>query len=529
MATRRAKLLAGALLAAAVLALVGWQLRRSLHLGTSGGTVLRVSHVNLDPPGRAAFDALAAEFAARHPGVRVEPMPVPGTIYRPWLHTQFIGGTPPDVVEVPAWTLPEEALTYLVELGPFLRQPNPANAGTALAAAPWRDTFVMGLGEQPNFYESILGYYSVPASVVTLRLVYNRHLLHDVYGFKAAPRTVGELAAQCAVIAARNRDESVLILPLVGAGWKARGMLTGIAKSCTASLHRGLDPLAAGWNWDDEAAVAYLRGRWSWTTPAVHDALEQMRTVGRFLPGGATQLKEAEASFPFIQGRAVFYVAVSGEFTTLLSQCDFPLGVTRLPAADTAEARPLAEGNFVPLASLGIAQASPHRALALEFLQFLTSQAGNERFSALSNWLPGIRGVTLPPRLEGFAPVTRGDPPGFSPWLMNESRLLLLLEQETHRLIQHAGSVADFQGAVAPAYGDLLRVALTRHDQRSSLMQQRLDVALAAHDRLTAAGIRDDALRDPAHLWEVEVLAATRSAYHQSALEETSAAPAPSP
>lgn len=493
--------------------------------------VLRLAHMSLDPPVHAAFDRLAEEFCAQHPGVRIVQMPVPMQLYRAWFTTQMIGGNPPDIVEVPPWALADDVLPYVEELSEPLRRPNPANAGTPLAGVPWHDTFLNGMSEQPNFYEQLLGYYSVPMSVITIRIVYNRHLLEDVYGFKGPPRTVAELARQCAAIEARNRAEDRTVLPLIAAGWKAHALLQGVARSCTAGLAQEIDPLATGWNWDDEMSVAFLRGRWSLDAPEIRSALTQMRLVGRHLPPGFMQLTDGDAVFPFIQGRAVFYVALSGEFTTLLSQCDFPLGVTTFPTADTPEARRQAEGNLISMASLGIPRHTPHRDLALAFLQFATSRAGNGEFSKISHWLPAVRGLPIEPKLTGFAAETEGDPPGFSPWLFADPNLTPMLDQNEYRLMAPHGSVDAFVEAIRPTFRPLLHGALARYARRSSALLQRLDIALAARDRLDATGsteVRD--LRDPAHLLEVEVISSIRTAYLREVLAETSAeSPAASP
>jgi len=508
-----------------VLALVTW-----LQFGTGGAPagagntrILRIAHTNIDPAVREAFATIAREFMASRPGVEVRITDVPITLYRPWLHTQFTGGTPPDIVEAPGWLTPDDALAYLEELGPWLRRPNPENHGTPLADVAWRDTFLTGLNEQPNYYESILGHYSVPASIMTLRLVFNRDLHARILGPAGPPRTVQDLARACDRITRHGLDQDVI--PLAAAGTGARILLTSIMRSCTVSLHRDLDPLAAGWNWDDEAIIAYLQGRWDWDTPAVQTALHQMREAGRHLSPGAFQMRAADASFPFMQGSAVYYVAGSNEFTTLLKQCAFPLGVVRLPVGGVSGAGTMAEGNFVPMASLAITRASPNRDLAIEFLHFLTSQEGNRRFSTLSDWLPGVRGVEPDERLADFAADTTGDPPGFSFWLMNDTRLLGLLDREIHRLIRYQGSVEDFRNAVEPSYRQLLRLTLERYSQRITLMQQRLDIALGAQDRLHALDRAPEGLRETDSLWEVQVLSTLRAARHRHALGETAAHP----
>ena len=482
--------------------------------------------MSLDPPVHLAFEALAAEFQKARPDVRIEQMPVPQRLYRTWLSTQLIGGTPPDIVEVPPWAGAEEVLPYFEEMGDELHRPNPANAGTALAGTPWHETFINGLREQPNFYEAVLGYYSVPMSVITLRLVYNRDLLEKTSGFAHPPRTMAELAEQCAVIAAHNRETGGRVVPLVVAGWKANALLQSVARSLTAGLAAELDLLHAGWNWDDERSVAFLRGRWSLEAPEIRDSFAQMRRLGRHFPPGFQQLTDGDAAFPFIQGQAVFYIALSGEFTTLLSQCEFPLGVARIPPADDENARKVAEGNLVSMASLGITRRSPHKGLALEFLQFATSRAGNGLFSSASHWLPAVRGLPTEPRLAGFEADPSGDPPGFSPWLLSDPDLMLFLNQNLHHLVGRAGSVEAFTDVLTPEFPSLLAAAMRRFNRGSNLLLQRLDVALAARDRMNARDAVTAALLHKAdHLFEVEIISTLRTAYMQHTLRETAGNP----
>lgn len=511
-----------------VMALAAWPVlqrwvRRASEPDT---TVLRVAHMSLDPPVHRAFDALAAEFQKTHPHVRIEQMPVPQRLYRTWLSTQLIGGTPPDIVEIPPWSAAEEVLPYFVELGEVLHRPNPANAGSPLADTPWHETFVNGLREQPNFYEVVLGYYSIPMSVITVRLVYNRDLLEKKYGFTHPPRTLSELALQCSAIEARNKLAGEAFVPLVVAGWKAENLLQSIARSRTATLAADLDPLHAGWNWDDERSVAYLRGRWSLTTPEIRESFVQMRELGRRFPPGFQSMTDGDAVFPFMQGQAVFYIALSGEYTTLLAQCDFPLGVTPIPRAAATGSGKIAEGNLVSMASLGITRRSPHRELALKFLQFAASYRGNTLFSSLSQWLPAVRGLPVEKELEGFTADTGGDPPGFSPWLLNDPDLQLFMRQNLHVLLGRERSVEEFEAVLQPVYPSLVRSAMWKTIRKSNQLLQRLDIALAARDRLNAnPDTGPDALRAADHLFEVEVISTLRTAYMQQALREQADTP----
>lgn len=502
----------------------GLRLAAGLVLGCSAAAcaerVLRVAHVNLDPPVRAAFDEVARDFEALRPGVRVEQLPVPLRIYHAWQRTQLVGGTPPDLMELLPSVREEDLVQYYRDLTPELFAPNPHNAGTELAGRPWRETFVTNLGEKPNFIASLLRYYSVPSSVVTWRLVYNETLLRDEFGIAAPPRTVAELAEQCDRIVRLNRERGLNIVPLVAENWKGRALLMGIARSATASLQRALDPLGSYYNWDDEIAAAFLLGRWSFETPAWRDALAQMRAAGRHLPGGFLQLADGDASFKFIQGRAVFFVAVSREFTNLLDQCRFSLGVADLPRADSAGARPIAEGNVLSLANLAIPHASRQPDLALDFMRFLTSQAGNRRFADRSRWLPAVQGVAVAEELASLSPNRAGDPPGFAPWMIGPSGTDMLINRELHTLLNPGGSVESFLAAIGPQWRGSLVGGLRRMQQNNRRLIEQLDVILGARDRLEtqSSPVHGDAGSGSAGLFETLAVLELQSAYYDLVL-----------
>ena len=111
---------------------------------TGGRTTLRVAHSYNDPHVAKAFAALAAAYSRRHPGIEVKVEAVPLRVYRQWIRTQLIGGTPPDLVEPLAtggvWE--EIAVQYLHPLTAAVLEPNPYNEGTPLAQQAWKQTYL---------------------------------------------------------------------------------------------------------------------------------------------------------------------------------------------------------------------------------------------------------------------------------------------------------------------------------------------------------------------------------------------------
>jgi raffinose/stachyose/melibiose transport system substrate-binding protein len=510
----------------AALAVLAWAgLRRDATAAGSPETVLRVAHMNSYPAVMAAFDRVARDYERLHPGIRIEQILVPQRMYPAWLRTRLVGGVAPDLVEITGATTNEDVARYFRDLTQELRQPNPHNRDTALANIPWGATFVTGLQERPNYIEPLVAYYSVPLSLATHRLIYNRDLLEKTFGVTELPRTAAALAKLCAQIAERSRADNLGIIPFATEGDNGREFLKGIMRAATEETLLQLDPYGNYWNWDDEIAIAWLLKRWSLETPALRTALGAMGDMGRQLPPGFLQFGKGEGTFQFLQGKAVFLVAPSFEFTMFRESCAFPLGIMAAPVVGD-RSRPSAEGNIVPVASLALPLQAPNAALALDFLRYLSSQPVNRVFTETSLWLPAVKGFAPVAELAAFAPESAGRPPGFSLWLFSRADYLTV-ERHLHELIGPGGSVERFTDALRSDFGPGVRTGLKRRGQLARQVTQRLDTVLGAADRLAANGADDSAAaeRNPARILEVQVIFEARAAYYDLALKAADAEP----
>ena len=86
---------------------------------------------------------------------------------------------------------------------------------------------------------------------------------------------------------------------------------------------------------------------------------------------------------------------------------DFPL-----PAKDDPEFGQILEGPVYDNTGAGmpfvITRTCKHPEVALDFLQFLSSQRGNTEFNRHIGWIPSIRGSEMPPALAGYEPHLEG-------------------------------------------------------------------------------------------------------------------------
>lgn len=505
-----------------------WAVRLHWRRNQPEGAVLRIAHANSFHTIKAGFDRVAREYERLHPGVRIEQILVPQRSYISWLRTRLAGGIAPDIVEMNGALRNEDHVLYFHELTQDLAKPNPYNAGTPLEGRRWRDTFLTGLQERPNYVDSLLAFYSTPSSYLTYRVICNRDLLEKTFGRSEPPRTAQAFAAFCDEITRRSRAENLGIVPIAIENENGRTLLEGIMRNATQDVLLQIDPYGHYWNWDDEVAIAYLLRRWSFATPAVQAALTEMSLLGRALPPGFDQVGKGEGTFSFMQGKAVFLIASSLEYTMFREVCPFPLSVARLPAAGNDPRFVSTEGNVQPVGSFGIVNNAGKKDLAVDFLRFLGSQPGNRMFIETSRWLPAVKGIPAPAELTKFVPDITSRPPGLSPWMFGKGDHIDI-NRHLHALIGPHGSADTFTAELGPEFGGIMRRSLAKSSGvliNSRQVSQRFDTVMGSHDRLVAAGTRtEETERNTARILEVQAIYESRVAYYELALDATDETP----
>lgn len=377
---------------------------------------VRFAHWQLEGGIREAFDAIARDYEALHPGLRVEQMLIPQRIYASWGTTQVIGGAAPDLVELGQGMGGPEVYSYFRPLTEEIDQPNPYNAGTALAQVPWRNTYADGM--EKSYLPETFECYGASVFASSSRIYYNVDLLRTITGSDATPRSFDELLTLCAQVRAYAERTGRVLAPMAGSRQTGLLFLDDLLRNQTQRLACEVN---AGIRFPVDSTalyLAYLNGEWSHRHPALQGGAELMRRVGKEMPPGFMQFGREDAMFQFAQGRALMMLAYSQDATSVLRQVAFPVSVFRNPLP-----RPAATGfgsNLVGKNSedalhtyglFGIPRTSPHPELALDFLRFLTSQATDRKFARLAGSLPVIVGIEPEGLMKQFAPDGTGFPP----------------------------------------------------------------------------------------------------------------------
>jgi raffinose/stachyose/melibiose transport system substrate-binding protein len=459
--------------------------------------ILRFAHWQLEPGIREALDALAVEYMRRHPGVRIEQLPIPERIYASWMRTQLVAGTAPDLIQLGIGSNEEVYATYFEPLTAAVAGPNPYNQGTDLEGIPWRDTFVDGLNTF-SYSPGLMQNMSVPLATFTVRLLYNQQLWREFLGDTPAPRTFEELLDICERFRAATNRAGRPALPIVGFRQYAssatldRPFAQQTKRLMTSFSAFGHLKTPGASHSFEEVALAYLRGQWDFSNPAVLAGLAAMRDLGLQFQPGFSRANREEALFQFVQGRALMIPAGSWDYPGIRSQAGFPLGVFRLMPPSPGHSQygagprgPESEAGLSARFPFGLVSGSAQPGLAIDFLRFVTSRPGSELFVKTSQWLPSIVDADIPETLQPFATEVGGYPDGFSLCPANDwTNTVRVFWAHLHLLVDRHRMVADYVAAMKDDYPAALRDDLVKRGRQNRQIISRQDTALAAYRRL---------------------------------------------
>ena len=425
---------------------------------------LRLAHWQLEGGIREAFEAIARDYESLHPGVTIEQIPVPVGIYASWGTTQIIGGAAPDLVEIKGGMGGPELWSYFRPITEEVAKPNPYNAGSPLAGVAWRNTYADGMDNAYN--AGMFETYGASVFATTIRVFYNADLMREVTGRGDPPRSFEEMMAVCQQAREHAARTGRPLLPLVSS--YGTMMMDDLFRSQLQRLASEVNP---GVRFPASAAdttdlyLAYLNRQWTLEHPGFRGGAELMQRVGRELPAGFMQANREQALFYFVQGRALMFMAFSSDATSISRLANFPVRAFRNPTPGPATPGfganlygPNSEGALFTFGLLGIPRTSPHPDVALDFLQFLTSQAEDRKFARLSGWLPVIVGIEPEGTAKDLAPDSRGFPPGPTLTLGETGRVI---SNQMHRLFGPHGDSRAFLDALEPLLPTAMRADLT--------------------------------------------------------------------
>ncbi len=381
---------------------------------------------------------------------------------------------------------------FFTPLTDYAEEPNPYNQATALAGRPLRETILDGMQGIYCYRPNLLDYYGVPVSMFTVRMFYNRTLWKNLFGDRPPPADYDEFLALCADVREIGRTTGRSLIPIAGSKDNAPPLLNRLFSSQTQRLHLSLDTFGNLRPGPADIGLGLLRGDWSIDDPGYASGLAIIReTAASFQPGYA-QIGRDDASFYFLQSRALMIATGSWDSPSFRAQADFEIGVFSLPIPSPDHPRygagVLGRGSEAETGtglSFGIPRATKNPGRAIDFLRFLASHPGNTTFSRVSGWLPAVAGVETPVEVKPFLPVTVGYVDGFEPgFYMPGSNTYRVLLNQMNVLVGPAGSVAAYQDRVRAPLREAVAEDLRRAVANAHLNVNRQDVVLAALARL---------------------------------------------
>ncbi|PTX94844.1 ABC transporter substrate-binding protein [Verrucomicrobia bacterium LW23] len=459
---------------------------RTATLADPSVITIRIAHWNLESGVREGLDAVARQYekicAAHGKKVRIEQLAIPEQVYASWFITQLVGGTAPDLMSIGPGSNDERLARYFQPYSPWLSAANPYNAGTSLEGVPWRSTFVDGM--QGAYRQELLDYYTVPFTILTTRVYYNKAMYAQIFGSRPLPGNYAAFIAICAETAAwakaHGRPD---LFPIAGSRYNGALVLNSLLGSQTQrfSLHNNRGLTLA--NVAEENITAYLRGEWSMDSPEVVSGLNLMQSLIQYMQPGFSQLQREDATLHFIQQHSLMIATGAWDRTSIEQEAPFPVGVFRVPVpgpddpvygkfalGQYAEAGGPGRGGF------GLYRDSPNIETAVDFYRYFTSIPGSELFSKHSGWLPAIAGARISPALEPFRPDTEGYPPGSD--MNNGAESNRLWENNFYLLTKTPGDSGPFRRAMSV-------------EMRSACLE---DMRLAARARLRSISRMDVAI-----------------------------------
>ncbi len=461
---------------------------------------IRIAQWQLESGVREALNAIIRRYEAINPRVHVVQIAVPGgPIYVSWVLTQMAGGTAPDLVEY-TFSAPDVGRNFQPLTAEVL-QPNPYNKGTPLEGVPWRDTIVDDMVGLDCYNPKLNGYYGIPLNTNASRIIFNKPLLKEITGSDAPPATYRDLVRICDQVRAYAAARHLNMAPIANSHDTYEFLSWMIMMAMTNPLSEQIDFQHRLKIEPNDLGTSYLRCEWSYDSPALVAALEELREYGLMCSPGFWQRERDTAVTDFVTARTAMIVAPSWEATNLLSLCPFPIGAFQFPYPredDPVFGRfakgPFSDGQLQAGLPIYLSRSTRHRAEAVDFLRFMSSQEGSTIFTQVSNWPPATVGV----KPSSFASNFKFNSEGYT-WYGNF--LLPTEDADTQEFIQTrtaalwgpGSSVELFRKVLRDGVGDSIRSDF-RHDIASGLDNLRQQDTVAAAQYELAPGAVPEAL-----------------------------------
>jgi len=387
-------------------------------------TTVKIAHWQLEAGFRESLTNLIDDYEKLYKDktgkeIRIIQMPISEKGYAQFINSSLIGGVAPDIIEQGIATTATDVsyiARYFEPLGAELDKPNPYNAGTDLEKIPWRQTFFDAL--LSRYQNELQDYYTIPFSMFTTRIFYNKNMLFQVSGKNTPPKSFTELMDTFKQLDEYNEKNGTRYLGIAGskeqkglfANWYQAPFFADTIAACDFNMDNTCD--------EYEAYIAFKKHKWSFQDENRRLSFKCLMELTEHFPVGWQALNREDSLFQFVQGNGLMLASGSWNASSITRQVAdrFELGIFDFPmVADHPEYGKYAKSQTSEAGVGGginweVNSHSANKELAIDFLKFCTTRKNNERFNGDIIWLPVIQGATSKPILKPFTPRLDGYP-----------------------------------------------------------------------------------------------------------------------
>ena len=418
-------------------------------VNTSGGSefihsdveTISIAHWQLEDGFREGFDEAIKQYEALKKkegrNVKITQTTVPCRGYPQWFITQLISGDPADIIELSGSSQLHNQ--YFVPLSNYIARPNPYNQGTPLQGIPWKDTYVDGMNSALD--RTYAEYFGVGTFFHVLRVYVNKKLLKEATGSDKMPATFDEWMEDCRKLREYGKKIGKPIIPIGVRGFD-KATLNVLFRQYFSQLNGNLNdtisefclPKASLYELLAELSAKKLNKNRLLAT------VDLIKNLGQNFSEGFTATDLEQTKFLFFTGNVGFFPEGTYNAWSMVKNSPFEVEVINIPVigpnnqyyrnftGQTSEMGVGVGGRF------GIAKASRHFELALDFLHFLTSYKINQMtMMDYCKWPPAVIKAKYEGLLKKFKPL-EGDAmcqvnPPFSLGRKSRTKMLSVLER----------------------------------------------------------------------------------------------------
>ncbi len=393
-------------------------------INTSGGDnliergveTITIAHWQLEDGFREGFaeairqyEALKAEKGIK---VKIIQTTVPVRGYPQWFITQLISGDPADVIELSGSSQLHNQ--YFASLANYISRPNPYNQGTPLQGIPWKDTFVDGMNSalDPIYAD----YFGVGTFFHVYRLYVNTQLLRKATGSDKLPNTFDEWMNACKKLREYGKKTGRTIIPIGVRGFD-KSTLSNMYKRYFSELNGNLNDTGSNFctPYVTTHELLKLMSDKKLDRNRLLAAVDLVRELGRNFGKGFSATDLEQTKFLFFTGNVGFFPEGTWNAWSMVKNSPFKVEVINIPVIGPNNryykdfTGRISEMGVGVGGKFGIAKASKHFNLALDFLQFLTSYKMNQiTMMDYCKWPPAVIKAKYEGLLKKFKP-TEGD------------------------------------------------------------------------------------------------------------------------